>query len=77
MKVVQIVMDEKTLRAADRAAKRAGMNRSQLVREAVRAYLARSSEKLLDERHRRAYEKSPVAPGEFDVWESEQAWPED
>jgi type III restriction enzyme len=28
----------------------------------------------LEQRHREGYARTPVAPGEFDVWEPEQAW---
>lgn len=74
---IQVVMDERTLRQADRAARRAGINRSRLIREAVRAHLAGLRERELDERHRRAYEEHPVQPGEFDIFEKEQVWPDD
>lgn len=77
MKTIQVVLDERTLRAADREAKRARINRSALVRRAIALYVARERERALEERHRRGYQKHPVTPGEFDAWDRVQAWPED
>jgi len=77
MTTIQVVMDERTLKEADRAARREGVNRSRLIREAVRAHLARLREREMDERHRRAYEEHPVRPGEFDRFDEEQVWPDD
>ena len=77
MKTIQVVLDERTLAAADRAASRGRMNRSALIREALGQYLARLRESGLEERHRRGYAHAPVQPGEFDVWDRVQGWPED
>jgi metal-responsive CopG/Arc/MetJ family transcriptional regulator len=76
MKTVQVVLDERTLRAADSAARKAKINRSEFVRRALRAYVALQRQALLEKQHRRAYERFPVAPGELDVWDQELGWPE-
>lgn len=76
MKAIQIVLDEKDLRAADREARRAGINRSALFRKALAYYLRQRELMALEERHRRGYEAKPVEPGEFDVWDKVWAWPE-
>ena len=77
MKAVQVVLDEELLEQADRQVRRDKRNRSQLIRDALRDYLARIRTRELEERDRSGYERMPVEPGEFDVWDEEQAWPED
>jgi metal-responsive CopG/Arc/MetJ family transcriptional regulator len=76
MKTVQIVLDEKALLAADREARRAGLNRSALFRMALSYYLRQRRLIQLEERHRQGYKTKPVEPGEFDVWDKVLAWPE-
>jgi metal-responsive CopG/Arc/MetJ family transcriptional regulator len=75
MGTVQIVLGKELLRAADRAAKRRRLNRSALVREAVREHLKRLGAKELEERDRSGYESVPSEPGEFIVWDGVAAWP--
>ena len=77
MKTVQIVIDEDLLKAGDREARKLKVNRSELIREALREYLKRRHLQHLEERDRRGYEKFPVKPGEFDVWDKVASWPED
>jgi len=77
MKIIQVVLDEPTLAAADREVKRSRTNRSVLVREALRAHLARLAIERAEQRHRTGYAKHPVVPGEFDAWHRWAAWPED
>jgi len=38
--------------------------------------LRRSAVSKREQKHRQGYEQNPPAPGESDVWEGEQAWPE-
>ena len=76
MKAVQIVLDDRTLRTADREARRAKVNRSELFRRALSYYVSMQRERTLEEKHRTAYERHPVEPGEFDVWDRVIGWPE-
>ena len=76
MKTVQMTLDEDLVEAVDRAAKRLGTSRSGFAREALRQALARLREEHLERKHRIGYERHPVKPEEFDVWESEQVWPD-
>jgi metal-responsive CopG/Arc/MetJ family transcriptional regulator len=76
METVQIVLDEKLRIAADKAARRSRVNRSQLVREALREYLQRLEMKAREGRDREGYAKKPQTHGEWQAWESESAWPE-
>ena len=77
METVQIVLDSKLLKAADSAAKRHKVNRSQLIREALRAHLGRLRTADLEERDRRGYQAQPQRIEEYGPWEEAAAWPED
>ena len=76
VKTIQIVLDEDTLRAADREARRSRINRSALFRQALGYYLRRRRLIELEERHRRGYETHPIEAGEFDAWDRVLTWPE-
>jgi metal-responsive CopG/Arc/MetJ family transcriptional regulator len=77
VKTIQVVLDEKTLKVADRAAQREKVNRSALIRKAIALYAARQHQLELERRHRAGYEALPIRPGEFDGWGAVQTWPED
>ncbi len=76
MKTVQMTLDEELVGAVDKAAKRLGTTRSGFTRDALRQALARLHERQLERKHGIGYERRPVKPEEFDVWESEQVWPD-
>ena len=73
METIQIVIDSALRRAADGAAKRAHINRSALVRKALREYLNRLSVGEREARDRQGYKEQP------DTWDSSwervQSWP--
>jgi metal-responsive CopG/Arc/MetJ family transcriptional regulator len=77
METIQVVLDSKLLRATDQAAHRAKLNRSALIRNAVRMHLKQLRIRDLEERDRRGYAsrlpKTLAAPD----WESEAVWPEE
>jgi len=75
METVQVVFDSKLLRATDRAARRRKLNRSALIRDAVREHLRRLEIRELEERDRRGYQIGPRADDGLSVWESEARWP--
>jgi metal-responsive CopG/Arc/MetJ family transcriptional regulator len=75
MKTIQIVLDQKLLRAADLAARRTGQSRSALVRDALREHLRRLAIRELEERDRAGYSKESSAKTESSAWEAEAAWP--
>jgi metal-responsive CopG/Arc/MetJ family transcriptional regulator len=77
MKTVQLMMEETTLRALDKEAKRQARDRSKIVREAVKRYLHALQRQRDDEAYAEAYRKSPADPKEASEWSSIQAWPED
>jgi metal-responsive CopG/Arc/MetJ family transcriptional regulator len=77
METVQIVLDKKLLSAADQAARRSKVNRSALVREALREHLRRLDLKAREERDREGYSRLPQSRDESHLWEAEGAWPEE
>jgi metal-responsive CopG/Arc/MetJ family transcriptional regulator len=76
MRTVQMTLDEDLVEKVDRAAKKLGTSRSAFARRALQDALRRLQLRQLEEKHRRGYEARPARRGEFDVWESEQVWPE-
>jgi metal-responsive CopG/Arc/MetJ family transcriptional regulator len=76
METIQVVLDTKLLKAADLAAKRRKVNRSALIRHALREHLKRSRELELEEQDRRGYLAEPQREEEFRIWEDAAAWPE-
>ena len=72
METIQVMLDAKLLRAADRAARRTKLNRSALIREALREHLRKLEIREMEERDRKGYEGGA---GEFSGWEAEAVWP--
>lgn len=75
METIQIVIDASLLRAADEAARRAKLNRSALVREALRHYLERLRVEELERKDRRGFERFPDDEAEVSFWERAATWP--
>ncbi len=75
METIQIVLDEKLLKATDRAARLTKRNRSALVRDALREHLRRLEVLSMEERDREGYARQPEAAEEARHWEAEAAWP--
>ena len=74
METIQVVLDSALRRAADNAAKRAHINRSALIRKALREYLNRASTREKEARDRQGYKEHP---DNWDAnWERVQSWPE-
>ena len=74
MKTVQMTLDEHLVKAVDSAAKKLGTTRSAFTREALRSALKEVHVRQLESKHREGYKRKPVKRGEFNGWESEQAW---
>jgi metal-responsive CopG/Arc/MetJ family transcriptional regulator len=68
-------MEGGLLKAADRAARRLKVNRSALIRDALREHLKRLHYGDLERQEREAYERVPDDPAEFAVWDKVAAWP--
>jgi len=76
MDTIQIVLEPELLRATDAAAKRARLNRSALVRQALREHLRRLKIKELEDRDRRGYQRRPQKVSKISRWEKVAVWPE-
>jgi metal-responsive CopG/Arc/MetJ family transcriptional regulator len=70
------VLDEKLLNAADVAAKRRKVNRSALIRDALRRHLRHLQQLELEDQDRRGYLAQPQREEEYRVWEDAAVWPE-
>jgi metal-responsive CopG/Arc/MetJ family transcriptional regulator len=69
MKPVQITMDEALIEALDRDPDVVERGRSAVVREAVKAYLARRRDETIADAYRRGYEQHRAT--EFDDWSAQ------
>ena len=76
MDTIQVVIEEDLLRSADRAARDLKVNRSSLIRDALREHLRRLRVADLERREREAYAQTPDDPTEFAGWDKVAAWPE-
>jgi len=74
MRTIQMTLDDDLVKAVDRVSKELCTSRSAFARKALRDALARYMLEQLEHKHRRGYERHPVATNEFSVWETEQAW---
>jgi len=72
-----MTLDDELVKEVDRVVKRIHTSRSAFTRNALRGALARYSIEQLEHKHRKGYERYPVAVGELSVWEREQAWGEE
>ena len=76
METIQIVLDSELLEATNGAAKRARVNRSSLIREALREHLKHLRACEVEARDRRGYRRRPDAAGDTAAWERVASWPE-
>jgi metal-responsive CopG/Arc/MetJ family transcriptional regulator len=77
MAVIKVVLDAKLLKAANIAAKKEKVNRSSLIRSALRYHLMRLLTLELEEQERQAYLAKPQQPEEYLPWLKISEWPED
>jgi metal-responsive CopG/Arc/MetJ family transcriptional regulator len=75
METIQVVLEPALLKAADRAARRFKINRSKLVRDALRAHLSALAVRDREQADRAGY-RQRTSPGDGD-WDRVAAWPED
>jgi metal-responsive CopG/Arc/MetJ family transcriptional regulator len=74
VKTIQMTIDEGLLKVVDRMTRARRTTRSAFIRDALEAEIRR--QRVLEDeiRHTEGYTRKPVAPGEFDIWLSEQDW---
>ena len=74
MKNVQITIDDETLARVDRAGKPLGLNRSEIVRQALRQWLRRCAVENFEREWIAALQKRPDEAVRADEWIDIQAW---
>jgi len=74
METIRMTIDESLLEAGDQVSQDLRTSRSAFIRAALHLALRRHAIEKLEQQHAQGYAKSPVQPGEFDVWQAEQAW---
>lgn len=74
MKTIQMTLDEELLYRVDQTIKKLNTSRSEFIRKALNKSLNDIRIREMEKRHQEGYRKNPVEPGEFDLWENEQAW---
>ena len=76
LKTIQMTIDDALLERVDELTESIGMARSAFIRQALEMALRELKIADLEQRQIAGYHAQPVLPGEFDVWEDEQAWGE-
>lgn len=74
MRTIQMTLDDDLVAAVDNVVKKMKTTRSAFTRKALRDAIKQVNEGMLEEKHKKGYEQSPVAKSEFSDWESEQEW---
>ncbi len=77
METIQVVIDSELLRATEAAARRTRLNRSALIREALRSHLKTLEIRERELRDRKGYEGRRGDAGAASAWEAEAVWPEE
>jgi metal-responsive CopG/Arc/MetJ family transcriptional regulator len=77
MKPIQILFDERLLRALDGDEEVRKHGRSAVLRRAAADYLRRSRSRRIAEQYRQAYSGGPQVAEELEGWSSEGVWPEE
>jgi metal-responsive CopG/Arc/MetJ family transcriptional regulator len=77
MKPIQILFDERLLRALDADEEVRKHGRSAVLRRAAAEYLRRARSRRIAEQYRRAYSGKVQVSEELEGWASEGVWPEE
>ena len=73
MKTIQMTIDESLLAEVDQVIQKMNTTRSAFIREALQLALKQQRIRQLEHKHEQGYKKYPIEPGEFDIWEDEEA----
>lgn len=76
MKNVQVTIDDDTLARVDRVGKPLGLNRSAIVRQALREWLHRHAVGSFEREWIAALERKPDEASRAEAWRDLQAWGE-
>jgi Arc/MetJ family transcription regulator len=74
MKTIQITIDDSLLQQVDQVTHLKKIARSQFIRTALQNALRQLAIDELEQKQIEGYRNLPENPGEFDAWESQQAW---
>jgi metal-responsive CopG/Arc/MetJ family transcriptional regulator len=74
LRTIQITLPEMLLTRIDETVTALNTNRSAFARQAFELALTRQTIARQEQQDAEGYARSPVQPGEFDVWQTEQAW---
>jgi metal-responsive CopG/Arc/MetJ family transcriptional regulator len=77
VETIQVVLEGDLLRRVDRAARRLKLNRSALIREALRQHLKQLQLRSREEADRRGYQRDPEDADALRAWDGVAAWPDD
>jgi len=77
MATIQVVLDDALLELTDELAEKRSVNRSALIREALRSYLKKVRFQELERQESAAYERQPDELDEVYRWERVADWPDD
>lgn len=77
MATIQVVLDDDLLELTDMLAEKRHLNRSALIREALRAHLKKLHYEELERQEHEAYRRRPEDAAEVAQWERVADWPDD
>jgi predicted transcriptional regulator len=77
VETIQVVMEAELLRRVDRVARRLKVNRSALIREALRQHLRHLQIRGREEADRLGYQRNPEEAGVLKAWDGVASWPDD
>jgi predicted transcriptional regulator len=77
VETIQVVLEGDLLRRVDRAARRLKLNRSALIREALRHHLKQLQLRGREEADRRGYQRKPEDTDALSAWDGVASWSED
>jgi len=74
MRTIQMTLDDKLVATVDKVVKELKTTRSAFARKALRDAVKQVHINKLEQKHKKGYERHPVAKDEFSMWEAEQEW---
>jgi metal-responsive CopG/Arc/MetJ family transcriptional regulator len=75
MKTIYVALDARLLRATDRAARRANLSRSALIRNVLSEHWRTLAIHRLEAQDRKGYQLRPQGSKELSGWERAAMWP--
>lgn len=72
-----MTIDDELLAEVDHLTASLQTTRSAFIRSALQLALRQHAMLEKEQLHAKGYSQHPITPGEFDVWETEQAWGEE